>query len=405
MSKSARDNSDSFAEVYAAMVARLRLQAAEVAETINVSIRTSPPDLAGNDDAEYEAGRTAAVVAIVEYSLDAIERGGEWGPIPHALVAQVHRAARIGVRPGVLVRRYLTGHRRFMSHVVEEAMKNGYADHEGAIEDLRERYGSLLEHIITSIEHEYDQESVTFARSPEQRRTKLVGRMLVEDIDPAELKELDYEVPGSWHLGVIAPAIEGAEALRCLKIDHEDLLCVPGEDGTVWAWLGGRTKLTVPEFKRLLSANGHSHASLAVGEPGQGLEGWRQTHQEARMALLIVRHEPHGLTRCADVLPVAGVLHNEVIISMYKKTYILPLNTLARSGQPARKALLAYFKHGRNASTAGDAIKVTRRTIENHLKEVRKILDAPLNMTGLEIALRLEELGYMGDAKRSQRVR
>jgi hypothetical protein len=38
---------------------------------------------------------------------------------------------------------------------------------------------------------------------------------------------------------------------------------------------------------------------------------------------------------------------------------------------------------------------VTARTIQNHLNDARKVLDAPLNMTGLEIALRLEELGYM----------
>jgi hypothetical protein len=406
MNESARDSTDSFAEVYAVVVARLRSRPADVAEAVHASIRAYMPGLAVNHDAEYQAGRAAAVMAIVEYSLDAIERGGEWGPIPHALAAQVHRAARIGVRPGMLVRRYLAGHRRFMNLIAEEAKESGYTDHEAVLEDLRGTYRSLLEHILTSIEHEYDRESATVARSPEQRRNKLVQRLLVEDVDPVELKELDYEVLTSWHLGLIAPGIEGAEALRRLKIGQEgDLLSVPGQDGTVLAWLRGKTKLTVPEFKHMLSASGYPHAPLAVGEPGRGLEGWRQTHQEARVALLIVRQELQGLTRCADVLPVVGALQNEAIISMYEKTYILPLNTLRRGGQPARRAMLAYFKHGRNASTAGDAIKVTRRTIENHLKEVRKVLDAPLNMTGLEIALRLEELGYMADAKPSQRIR
>lgn len=39
-------------------------------------------------------------------------------------------------------------------------------------------------------------------------------------------------------------------------------------------------------------------------------------------------------------------------------------------------------------------INVTARTIQNHLNDARKVLDALLNLTGLEVALRLEELGW-----------
>jgi hypothetical protein len=167
----------------------------------------------------------------------------------------------------------------------------------------------------------------------------------------------------------------------------------------VWAWFGGHAELTVAEFKHLLTANGRLDASLAIGEPGRGLEGWRQTHREAKLALLIARHETSGFTRCADVLPVVGALQNEAIVGMYERVYILPLNGLHRRGQPVRKTLRAFFKHGRNASSAGDAINVSGRTVENHLNDARRVLDAPLNLTGLEIALRLEELGYMAEAR------
>jgi hypothetical protein len=400
MNESARDNSGSLAEVYAVVVAGLRSRGAEVAEAIHASIPAPVSDLAVDHDAEYQAGRAAAVTTIIEYSLDAIERGGEWGPIPQALAAQARRAARIGVRPGMLVRSYLAGHRRFMDLIREEVQRSGYKAHEAVLEHLHETYRALLEHIIASVEHEYHQEFERIARSPEQRRIKLVQRLLVEDVDPAELKELDYEVASSWHLGVIAIGAEGSETLRRLKTAcGRGLLCVPGHDGTVWAWLGRKDKLTFAQFKLLLSAHGCSNAPLAIGDPGNGLEGWRQTHQEAQVAVLMARHELCGPTRCADVLPVAGALQNKAIIKMYKKTYILPLNKLPKGGQPTRKSLLAYFKHGRSASCAGDAINVTRRTVQNHLNDARKVLDAPLNLTGLEIALRLEELGYMAEVE------
>jgi GGDEF-like domain len=246
------------------------------------------------------------------------------------------------------------------------------------------------------MEREYDQECEHITGSHEQRRVKLVRRLLVEDVDPLELKELKYEVGSSWHLGVIATGAKSWDLIQSLEtIGGRNLLSVPGDEGAVWVWLGGQAELTVAEFTRLLSANGRPDASLAIGEPRSGLEGWRETHREAQVALLVARHEQRGLTRCADALPVAGALQSKAIITMYEKTYVLPLNKLRKGGRPAREALRAYFKYGRNASTAGKAINVSRRTVENCLKEARKVLGDPLNLTGLEIALRLEELGYM----------
>lgn len=401
MSKSVLNRPVSPEEVYDVVVAVLRSRSVEVADEIHASIPVAETDLAVDyDPAEYEDGRVAAIAATIEYSLDAIEKGGEWGEIPQALAAQARRAARIGVRPGVLVRRYLAGHGRFMHVIREEIKRTGNADHEAVLEHMRETYGSLFDHIVASVEDEYGRESEHLACSPEQRCARLVRWLLVEDVDQAELKEMDYEVLSGWHLGMIAVGAEGAEALRRLKTAcGRGLLCVPGDDGTVWAWLSRKDKLTFAQFKLLLSGNGCSNAPLAIGDPGNGLEGWRETHQEAQVAVLMARHELCGPTRCADILPVAGTLQNKAIIRMYKKTYILPLNKLPKGGQPTRKALLAYFKHDRSPSCAGDAINVTRRTVQNHLNDARRVLDAPLNLTGLEIALRLEELGYMAEAE------
>ena len=262
-----------------------------------------------------------------------------------------------------------------------------------ALRHLHKTQQALLEHLMATLEQEYYDERRS-KRSPGQLRIELVRRLLLEDVDADELKGLDYQLESRWHLGVIAHGPAGMETLQCARNSRRQLLCVPSNDGAIWAWLGGHAKLTVAELKPLLSAAGRSNASLAVGEPGRGLDGWRATHEEARMASPIARREPCGVTRCADALPVAGVLQNGAVIRMYMRTYILPLNNLYKGGQPVRRSLLAYFKHGRNASSAGKAINVTARTIQNHLHDARTVLDAPLNLTGLKIALRLEELGY-----------
>lgn len=398
MSKNAQSSSRAFEDVYAVVIALLRLRgAADIAEETRGSIPAVGADLIVDHDAYY-AGRAAAVKASVEYALDAIEAKGGWGPIPRALVEQTHRAARIGMRPGILVRHYLAGHCRFMTILTEEIKESFHTDHKAVLEHLHRTYLPLRDHIIDSVEHEYHQELERIARSPEQHLAQLVRRLLVEEVDPTELKDLEYDV-GSWHVGVIALGLDGQEALLHLKTAcGRALLCVPGDNGTMWAWFATNNELTFSQFKLLLSANGCSDAPLAIGDPGRGLDGWRQTHEEARVAALMARRELSGPTRCADVLPIAGALQSESIIRMYKKTYVLPLNRLPQDGQQTRKALRAYFKYDRSASCAAEALDVTDRTIRNHLKQARSVLPAPLNLTGLEIALRLEELGYMTNA-------
>lgn len=402
---SENDIPDPIGEICVTVGRRLRSRNSEIVEAIYSCIREAVPDPPAADlSNNYHAGVLRATTALVEYGLTGIEQGSDWSsPIPEAAAIQARRAARAGVSLSIVQRRYCVGHRCLGEFVAHEAEAiDDAASRWSVLRHLHKTQQALLEHLMAALEHEYHHERQS-THSPEQLRIELVRRLLVEDVDPHELKDLNYELESCWHLGAIAHGTAGVEALRCAGSSRgRKLLCVPGDDGAVLVWLGGHAKLTVAELKTLLSAGGCSNAPLAVGEPGKGLEGWRVTHEEARMASLIARHEPCGLTRCADALPVAGALQSEAIVQMYRRTYISPLNKLYKGGQPVRKSLLAYFKQGRNASCAGKAINVTARTIQNHLNDARKVLDAPLNLTGLEIALRLEDLGYMTEAGRGQ---
>jgi hypothetical protein len=290
---------------------------------------------------------------------------------------------------------------------VRDEIRRDNADREAVLEHVGEKARSLLDHMVVSVEHEYEEEQTLLACAPARRRERLARRLLGEDLNAEELAELGYEVHFSSHLALIAFGSAGQEVARCLESANQfRVLSVAGDDGTVWVWIGGKDRVSIQAVKHLLAVSGCEKTPLAIGDPAGGLDGWRQTHQEARAAALIARHEQQGFTRCADVLPIVGALQDESLVRMYERTYLLPLNRLHKRGQPARKSLLAYFKHGRSASCAGEAIKVTPRTIQNHLNEARKVLEAPLNMTALELALRLEELGYVtevGGARRHER--
>jgi hypothetical protein len=385
-------------DVKAAVVSALRTRSADVVRALEGGTRDlelNPAADAHPDD--MQESRIAAIAATLKYSLDAIESGEHWLPIPRALAEHVHRTARVEVRAGVLVRRCIAVRRRFVTFIREEIDGVGYADPGMVLKHLYETYRPLWEHIIVSVEQEYENERARLANSPERQRTSLVRRLFVEDLSPAEHEELGYEVNLSWHLGIIATGPARTQVLRALEDGlRRPFLCVSDtHGGTSRAWFGGKGKLGANDIRRLLSVKRHNEVSLAIGEPGFGLAGWRETHEEAQAALLVAQRESGVIVPCANALPVIGALQSKAVVEMFHRTYIAPLDSAYLDGRRVREALRAYFRHGRSPSTAGRAIGVSRRTIENHLNDARRLLGDPVDLTGLEIALRIEELGYM----------
>ena len=62
----------------------------------------------------------------------------------------------------------------------------------------------------------------------------------------------------------------------------------------VWAWLGGRRRLTAIDIESALSGGGPVGVMLAIGEPAQGIDGWRLTPRQAQAALLVALRTPQA---------------------------------------------------------------------------------------------------------------
>jgi hypothetical protein len=348
---------------------------------------------AGSEDTEYLAGLHATVVAVVDYVLTGIEQGGESaGPIPLVAVLQARRAARSGVSLDVLVLRYIAGHRLLGEFVNDEADRAGYSSYGHALHQLRRTQESLLERLTGAIAREYQQERDRMERSPEQWRRELVQKLLVGE--PVNATTLDYDLDG-WHLGLIATGAEADDAVRNLAgAVGRPLLSIAGSEGTVWAWLGGSRKPAATEMKRLLSAN-VAGVPLAMGEPKQGLDGWRLTHREAQAALPVALSRPQALTRCADVPLEAALLRHDLLARVLIESYLSPLDAQKDRGVVLRETLRAYFSKECNAAKAGVVLQVDRHTVRRRLRTIEEALGRliPSCRAELEVALRLEELG------------
>jgi len=372
----------------------LRARRTEIEETIFARFLDLGYDPAAGEDAEYVDGARAAVAESVEYGLLAIEQGEEWfGSIPPAAVAQARRAARNGVSLERVLLRYNAGHTLLGDFVMQVAEDSPFSGQTIALRHVLRTQGALLDHFTASIAHEYQQELERAARSPELRRADQVQRLLTGA--PADTAGLGYDFDAE-HLGLIAMGSGASETVRRLSARlGRELLTVSRGEETVWAWLGGQSTLASEQIERLMESEPRAAVSLAVGEPGGGIDGWRLTHRQARAAMLVVLRRPQRLTRYADVALLAAVLRDRELARSLVEIHLSPLDAGSNAGAVSRSTLRAYFAAGCNAATAAAALGVDRHTVQRRLHAIETQLGRPLHrcQAELEVALRVEELG------------
>jgi hypothetical protein len=378
-------------KVRAAVAERLRARRGEIEEaTLTRVYGVSRP--AETADPEYAHGLRAAVAAALDYGLDALERSEQRAPpIPTALLAQARLAAREGVKLETVLRRYLAGYTLLGDFVIQEVEERG--PFEGvALKRLLRAQATLFDDLVVVISEEYGRESEGWIRSHEQRRVEHVKRLLAGELLDSD--ELRYELD-DWHLGVIATGPGVTEAIRGLAdaLDRRLLMVRPGE-GSVWAWLGGRHKPSVCEVLELATSSWPAQATLAVGEAGRELGGWRLTHRQARAALSIAQRGSEGQVRYADVALLASALRDDVLADSLNDLYIAPLSGERDGGEALRQTLGAYFAAGCHVSSAAAALDVSRQTVNSRLRAVEERVGRPLSSCTAEIetALRLEGL-------------
>lgn len=342
-------------------------------------------------DPEYSAGLREAVAESIEFALTVVEQGGDWsGPTPSAAADQARRAARNGIGLDTVLRRYAAGDRLIGEFIMDEADRFSSE----ALRIVMSAQGPQVDRLMAFVAAQYMDELEQMRRSPAQRLAERVQRLLAGDAS-VDSSGLDYELAG-WHLGVVAMGPDAAAALRELAagLDRQ-LLSVPRGDRLVWAWLGGQRRLDIAEIEDFLPAEMSPDTSLAVGEPRQGVDGWRLTHSEAKAALEVMLRKPQALTRGSDVILTAALLRDEVLVRSLMKTYLSPLEEEGQSGAAIRETLRAYFAAGLNAATAAAALGVDRHTVQRRLRKAEAALGRRIDSchAELEVALKLEELG------------
>src|ERR1700677_913591 len=134
-----------------------------------------------------------------------------------------------------------------------------------------------------------------------------------------------------------------------------------------WTRSRRQHKTVVGHVERLVAAKWRAGVSLALGEPAEGIEGWRLTHRQAQDALLVSLRQPRTLTQYSDVALLTPWLRDDARARGLVEMYLSSLDNHRCPGATLRRTLREYFLAGRNSSAAGRALNVSRRTMRNRM--------------------------------------
>ena len=364
------------------------IEAAALARTRAIA---DPAEVA---DPAYAEGLRAAVAAAVAYGIETTGREGQEPPIPIALLAQARMAARAGIPLDTVLRRYFAGYSLLGYFILEEATNAGIADGD-ELKRLLGAHAGLFDRLLAAVGEEHAREAETLTLSTgERRRAERIERLLAGE--PVDTSGIAYDFEG-WHVGVAAAGPGAERVLRDLAAEHDcRVLIVPGSDGTAWAWLGSRRR---PDPHELLDKLGPGRdaggppLALALGEPAEGLAGWRLTHRQAAAALPMSECEGGKLVCYADVALLTAIVHDDVLADSLRRLYLEPLARERDGGLVSRETLRAYIAAQANASSAAAMLAISRQAVAKRLRVVEERIGRPIGacLSELDAALRLAE--------------
>jgi hypothetical protein len=377
------------ARLRAEVVERLRERQGEIEEAILArAFAVSKPT--GVEGPEYLLGLRVAVGAAVGYGLTGIERGEErLGPPPPAVLTQARNAARNRIGLEVVLRRYAAGYSALADFIQQEARGREFRESTSILYPLQRELTALFDRLVAAVSAEYQQEAARFTSSVSERLAERVKRLLAGELVNATDLNYDFE---AWHLGVIASGPDADPLLRKIATELDRrLLVVEREEHTVWAWLGGRNSLDPARIAELPLNVGPPRTLLALGEPAQGLRGWRLTHRQAEAALTVALRRPQALTRYAEAALLASVLRDDDLIRFLTETYLAPLAKDRDGGEILEQTLRTFFDKGRNASSAAATLGIARQTVTSRLRTIEDKIGRSFEHCAaeLEVLLRL----------------
>jgi DNA-binding PucR family transcriptional regulator len=170
-------------------------------------------------------------------------------------------------------------------------------------------------------------------------------------------------------------------------------LSVVASASALWAWVPGETGPDLDALRRALG--GLPDVRIALGPTAFGLDGFRRSHLDAlaTQRLLHRTREDVRLATFDEVQVVALATQDEERAhELVERT----LGALATAAPELRETVRVYLREESSATRAARALFTHRNTVINRLARAEELLPAPLAGRGLQVALALEIVRWLG---------
>jgi hypothetical protein len=396
--------------------AAIRARQVELTQQIWRRITASMPELRGDDTLEKLLG--SSVAENVTTVLHALEHGTVIDNVdaPAAAHEYARRLAQREISIIALARTYRIGHSEFLAACIEEVAARSY---DGAVTaavlarivavsfDYIDR---VVEQVITTYQREREGWLLTRAAGQAAR----VRALLADDnadVDVAE-SALGYRLRRK-HLGVVAwlsgepGGVHGltrleqvtAQAARALEARGRPLF-VPRDEALAWIWLPLASDAEIShELLEVAFDDAAGSVRVAVGEPAVGIDGFRQTHDQAQRTYSLAHAASPGtrVTTFAELGALALICADR---DAARRWVIATLNDLALDDEPharLRETLLTYLKTGSYTVTA-ERMVLHKNTVLYRVGKAEEALGARIGERRADLELALRACHYLGRA-------
>jgi hypothetical protein len=251
----------------------------------------------------------------------------------------------------------------------------------------------------------YQRERELWVRSADSVRAELVHAIVAgRPVDPhAASAALGYNLerqhialtvwadPRSQHKPSMQ-ALKRAAAAIAHKLKGVELLVVPAGSSMVWAWTGGPSVTDSPPGA--LSVDGPLLAS--VGGIGYGLDGFIQSHRQARdgRRMSAVFSNPSGTVACYHDVALSALLTQDLSAAgQFVKRELGELSLDTERSRRLRTTLVAFFEEGMSWGRTAERLGVHQNTVMYRVQQAKDLLGRELTdrRLELEVALRLAD--------------
>lgn len=412
----------STADLIAEFGHELRRDREDLSRQLLAALATRLPQLRAGPELERlsEAAASASMdaqAATIEYGLDVeVVR-------PSLALEYTRRLAWSGVEPSTISRAYYLSH-QWLFDRAQEFTRRRCADPAQATEVLG-GLGRVLFRFADALGGwllaEFEAERAAIAQGSAAERAHLVDEILagaLPDVDSAE-RTLGYRLSRT-HMGV------RMWADVCVGTGRVSRVALRETATRISTLLGSQPPLLIQDGPALLSAwvplpadsapmagdaaversvCDRSGVRAAVGNPGTGVDGFRETRRQADRAYVVATtgsNVSEQVVRYRDV-GVVSLLAEDA--NAARRFVDEELGALARNDATSavlRTTLLTFLRHGSRHVDTANALYLHRNTVAERLKRAESLLPVPLAARRLQIenALLLSEAVFSPESNR-----